>query len=361
MIICHIITALGYGGAEKLLVDLANIQAGKHEVHIIYLKDITLLKPMFNPAITFHRVDLDVSCASRLRATIKKIKPEVVHTHLGHADLIGLWAVRGLPLKRFCTMHNIWFKRNWLDNIIIFPLYSFLFRTVAKDCKVIAISKSVARHCQQVLQVKPSNIVLLHNAIPDLAINESREILRKKLSIPLSSFVLLFVGRLEKQKSVDTLIRATGIVKDKIPGLQVLIIGDGRLRSSLQELASTTGLNDTIFFLGVRQNVAEYFSSSDVFVLPSIFEGFGIVIIEAFRSSVATIATSIEGPAEIIRDGENGLLFEPLDHEALADSILKLYRDNELRNRIAKNGHDSYLNKFDIGSYSAKIELVYSA
>jgi len=361
MIICHIITALGYGGAEKLLVDLANIQAGKHEVHIIYLKDVTLLKPMFDQRITFHRVDLGMSCASKLRSLVKQIHPDVVHTHLGHADLIGLWAVRGLPLKRVCRMHNIWFKRNWIDNVVIFPLYSFLFRTVAKDCKVIAISESVAKHCREVLHAKPANVILLYNAIPNISIRESKEELREKLSIPVSSFCILFVGRLEKQKSVDTLIRATGIVKDKIPALQVLIIGDGRLRGSLEELSSSLGLKDTIAFLGVKQNAAEYFSSADLFVLPSIFEGFGIVIIEAFRSSVATIATSIEGPAEIIRHGENGLLFEPLDHEALANSILKLYNDTDLRGRIAKKGYESYANKFDIGTYSSKIESIYSA
>src|SRR5258706_15539897 len=115
MIICHIITAFGFGGAEKLLVDLINIQSKNHAVHVVYLKGEPLLKTMLTSPVQLHKTDLDFRCAGRLRRFIKMLKPDVIHTHLGHADLIGLWACRGLNVKRFCTMHNIWFKWNWKD------------------------------------------------------------------------------------------------------------------------------------------------------------------------------------------------------------------------------------------------------
>src|SRR5687768_2336977 len=114
MIICQVITTLVYGGAEKLLVNFTNVLADKHEIHVIYLKGEPKLKSFLDKSIKVHYIPLGIRCPSRLRKLLKTLKPDIVHTHLGHADLLGLWACRGLPLKRFCTMHNVYFKWNWI-------------------------------------------------------------------------------------------------------------------------------------------------------------------------------------------------------------------------------------------------------
>jgi glycosyltransferase involved in cell wall biosynthesis len=353
-----VITAFGFGGAEKLLVDLVNIQSKNHEVHIVFLKGEPLLKPLLTGAVELHKVDLGIRCPSMLRELIKKMNPNVVHTHLGHADLIGLLACRGLAVKRFCTMHNIWFKWNWKDHIIFF-IYKILFRTVAKTCKVIAISKSVYRHVKKVLAVPEHNIKLMYNAVPHIVVAENKYKLRNELGIHENSFCILFVGRLEIQKSVETLLYAAKALKKDIPELRIMIVGTGTLQETLVNLAAALDISDITCFAGTKSQVEKYFAASDVFVLPSLFEGFGIVIIEAFRASLPVVATKIEGPEELIENEITGLLFEPKDFNALTLQILKLYKSVDLRQQIGASGFSSYANNYNISDYAKQIEALY--
>ncbi len=358
MIICQIITSLVYGGAEKLLVNFSNVLVEKHEIHIIYLKGEPKLKLSFHPRIKVYHVPLGLSCAKNIRSLVKKINPDVVHTHLGHADLIGMYACRGLPMKLYCTMHNVYFKWNWKDDLIFF-IYSILFNTIAKKCKVIAISQSVFHHVEKKLHVSKANIKLIHNAIPNIVVEKSKDKLREELNISENSFCALFVGRLEIQKSVETILFAAKELGNSIPNLCIIIVGEGKLKEKLQNLASKLGVLERVFFVGSTPNPEEYFSASDIFVLPSVFEGLGIVVLEAFRASVPVIATNIEGPKELIRDGINGLLFEPKDYKQLSDQILKIYKSLEFRKHIGDNGYKSYLDKYDINSYSKQLEALY--
>jgi glycosyltransferase involved in cell wall biosynthesis len=356
--ICHVITTLVFGGAEKLLADLVNIQCLTHEVHIIYLKHEPLLQSLLSESVKIHKVELDRQCASNLRKEFRLLNPDVIHTHLGHADLLGLWASRGLSVKRFCTMHNVWFKWSWKD-YVIFAAYVFLFKTVARNCKVIAISKTVQDHIRRRLMVPEKNVKLLYNAVPDLKMESDKTQLRKELGLPQNTFCILFVGRLELQKSVDTLILAAGELAKKVEDFRVIIVGAGTLQNELQNLTEKNKLGAKVLFAGTTTTVQRYFSAADVFVLPSVFEGFGIVVIEAFRASLPVVATRIEGPRELIEDGSNGLLFEPRDFKTLASHLENLYRSGDLRSKLGKSGYESYLNKYDIRTYAQQIESLY--
>ncbi len=359
MKICHIITSFGFGGAEKLLVDLVNIQANNNEIIIIYFKGEPILKSILDKRIHLIRIDLNIYCAGNVRKYLILSKPDIIHTHLGHGDLIGLWASRGLTVKRFCTMHNIWFKWDWRDNII-FLVYYLFFKTIAKNCTLVAISEAVFEHIELRLGVANSKIRLLHNAIPaNESKNVSKEILRKEFNLDANSFCILFVGRLEVQKSVETLLLAANEVKTKISNVKILIVGDGSLKNSLEETTIRLGISNIVTFVGTSIQVKKYFEVADIFVLPSVFEGFGIVIVEAFRSSLPVIATNIEGPKELIKNNFNGLLFEPKDYIRLAENIMKLYQSKDLRENIGKNAFKTYENRFNIEDYSKKLFSFY--
>lgn len=359
MTICHVITAFGFGGAEKLLVDLVNIQSREHQVHIIYLKGEPHIQVLLDPEVHLHKIPLSVQCPIRLRELIRKIQADIVHTHVGHADLIGMLACTGLPVKLFCTKHNTWFKRNWKDYIIFF-FYALFFNTIGRKCKVISISKAVSEHLRKVLHVPETNIRLIYNAIPDSTVAQDKMDLRRELSIAPDAFCVLFVGRLEIPKSIDTLLQAIPELTEKIPGLQVLLVGEGSLQKKLQQLATTLRITDVVRFEGQTPYTEKYYQAADIVVLPSIFEGFGIVIIEAFRASIPVVASNIEGPKELIQNESNGLLFEPKDHKALSAQVMKLYSRKEWRIQMGQNGYKSYLNKYDMGSYAKQVEALYN-
>lgn len=341
-----------------MLVNLTFLQAESHQVDIIYLKNETGLKPLLHPAISCHHVPMGKGAAKDLRLKLKEIKPDVVHTHLGHADLLGLWACRNLPIKRFCTMHNIWFKWNWKDKVI-FGIYALLFNTVARDCQVICISRVVADHVRRRLKVPKPHIHLIYNAIPHSPYSKSRFEARKELKIPDKSFCVLFVGRLSLQKSVDTLLQAAAMVKAEIPGFRVIIVGEGVLRFELGQLTKALHLQDVVEFRGTTFYPDQYFVSADVFVLPSVFEGMGIVLLEAFRAGLPIVASNVEGPRELISDGETGMLFEPRQSKQLAALLVKLYREEEFRVGLGLKGKAAFENNFEMQKYAQQVEALY--
>ncbi len=360
MRIFHVITSMHYAGAERLLVNTVNAHAARHEIEIAYLKGEPQLVPELHRSVRVERVPLDRSCARRLRALLRERRPDVLHTHLGHADFLGQWASRQLPLKRVCTMHNIWFKHNWKDRLI-FAGYRQLFGRVVPNCHVVCISQAVYRHVRQRLKVPEPRASVLYNAIPGIHLSEDRASLRRALGIPAEAFCVLFVGRLQLQKSVDTLLRAAAILKPQVPGLVVAIIGDGTERDALLTLSGRLGTTDAVQFRGVTARPERWFAAADVFALPSVFEGFGLVVLEAFRAGLPVVASGIEGPAELIEDGANGLLVPPRSEAALAERILALHRDPALRQRLGESGRQGFTSRYSIESYAARLEALYLA
>ena len=358
MIICQVITTLVYGGAEKLLVNFTNILADKHQIHIIYLKGEPKLKSLLNERIKVHYIPLDVRCPSRLRKLLKFLEPDIVHTHLGHADLLGLWACRGLPLKRFCTMHNVYFKWNWVDKVI-FALYRSTFTYHGKNCRVSCISNAVARHVSKTLLVKSENISVNYNAIPPSSVSFTKAEARRRLSLDPEVFVVLTIGRLRVQKSLDTLLSSIPELKETIPNFRILIVGEGELERDLKSLSIKLGIEHFVQFRGSTQTPEIYYAASDVFVLPSVFEGLPTVVLEAFRASLPVIASDIEGTNEIVRDGFTGLLFPPRNATALASKISDLYHSPERRQYLAKQGNLSYISQFEIRDYASQMENLY--
>ncbi len=360
MRICHVITTLVYGGAEKLLVNTANLHVKNHEVHVVYLKGEPLVSGQFANAVSVHKIPISLHCIFELRQLMMDIQPDIVHTHLGHADFIGLWTARNLPIRTFCTMHNIWFKWDWRD-YLYFVGYRFLFNYIVSGCHIIGISKSVSDHVENRLGVAQNRITTLYNAVPDVTVSTPRAKLREELNIPEDAFVLLFVGRLHIQKSVDTLLLAAKQLAAEIANLQVLIVGEGKgyEEENLRSLCNEIDLNNAVRFCGTTETPEYYFSAADAFVLPSVFEGLGLVVLEAFRASIPVIATNIEGPQELIRHGENGLLFEPRNVEQLVESVLKLYHNTALRQRLGVTGNSDFQSRFSMQRYAESLEKLY--
>lgn len=352
MKIIHVITAFGIGGAEKLLVNIINRQIENHSVNLIYLKEKNDLIADLDSRVIIKQIRISKNVVSELKEYYDEVNPDVIHTHLGHADLIGIWSARKLKAKIFCTMHNVSFKKNILD-FFFFKVYTFLFLKVVKKAKVISISKVVEHHVINKLKIPKNRSYLLMNAIPSKKINSFD---KSKKSIDL-----LFVGRLEKQKSIETLLKAMCILNKRNldKKIHLNIIGDGSLKLKLESLTKELKIESLVSFKGEEKDVDFYYSNSDIFILPSIWEGFGIVILEAFRAQVAVIASNIEGPAELISNNVNGLLFNSKDYKGLADKVLDLVENDKKRKEIGLKGFETFSEEYQIDNYVKKLDKIY--
>ena len=351
MTIIHIITAFGIGGAEKLLLNTINEQVKTNHVHLIYLKPLNKLGHLLDKRVVVKNIPLSIFTVYRLTRYFKRVHPEIIHTHLSHADMLGILASLRIKTKVFCTIHNIYFKKNWID-AFLFQMYRTLFKL--KKIYVISISKSVESHVVSNLKQKKEHSFLLYNAIPSIKSQN-----HKTTGIKITR--LLFVGRLEKQKSVHTLLNAVNILIKSNPSLKVklTIVGEGSLRKSLEQRTKELQIEELVEFVGSQKAPAPYFSSSDIFVLPSIWEGFGIVILEAFRAKLPVVASNIEGPSELIQDKVNGLLFEKGNAIELSKKIGSLILDKNKRHFLGENGYKSFTEKYHIKNYVEELNRLY--
>ena len=155
---------------------------------------------------------------------------------------------------------------------------------------------------------------------------------------------VLFAGRLISEKRVDLLLNAIAIARTKIPAIRCAIIGDGPERASLEDLASKLGLDENVTFTGFvdQDGLTAFMKSSKVFVLPSVREGFGLVIIEANACKLPVISISHEMSAvrELVQDGVNGFLVSDGSPDEIADVIFDLVSDDALREQLAENGFE---------------------
>jgi len=136
--------------------------------------------------------------------------------------------------------------------------------------------------------------------------------------------VILYVGRLIPAKGVDTLIRSAPHVFDVLPDAKVIVVGDGPYCEVLQSLADQLGITSRVDFAGTQRDVSPFYRKADVAAVPSLYEPFGIVAVEAMAASLPVVASNVGGLADSVVDGVTGWLVPPGDPEALADALLRI-------------------------------------
>jgi glycosyltransferase involved in cell wall biosynthesis len=173
---------------------------------------------------------------------------------------------------------------------------------------------------------------------------------------------VLCISAYKEQKAIDVLMRAFKRVHEADPGVKLVIVGPGPLRSDFEKLAVSLGIHSQIELHGPkdRAEVTALLRNCKVFVLPSRFETFGIVILEAMAFRKAVVATMAGGIPEIIEHGKNGILVQPDDPNALADSLIKLLKDGALQQRLGENGFATAHERFRSDQTAAKYESAFA-
>lgn len=276
---------------------------------------------------------------------VKKEKINILHCQSFLSGLIGylLFKLTGVPY--IVTVQRLEQSR------------SFLKRLVYNNAKVcIAASNKIKEYFES---INCESIAIIPNGI-DLKRFENLDRQKNKIKLGLKNeFVIMTIARLEKVKGIEYLIKA---VKSLSIDYKLLIIGDGSERANLENLSKQLGLKKNIQFLGQTENnkIPEYLSTADCFVLPSISEGFGIVILEAMAARVPVIATKVGGILDIIENNKTGILVESENSKEISEALLKLYSQPETANQLADNALHG-LNKYNWKSIAEKVYDIYKS
>jgi glycogen(starch) synthase len=172
---------------------------------------------------------------------------------------------------------------------------------------------------------------------------------RQRYAVRPYEKLVLTVQRLYARKGVQQFIQAAPLVLQKCPDTKFLVVGDGPERKSLEVLVKDLTIADKIIFAGEVNNdsLPSFYTASDVFAFHTFHEGLGIVLLEAISSGRSVVTTSAGGTVDIIRHGENGLIVPAGDHWLLADAIVRLLCDEQLRNSMASRGRRLAETEFD--------------
>ncbi len=372
----HIITRLDAGGSStNTLETVVRLDRDKYDVTLIIGKT-------FDPHAEVERfvkehnikcivIDIlrrnihplkDVRSFFRLLKIIWKGQFDIVHTHSSKAGILGRWAawLARVPIIIHTPHGHIFYGYYGKDLTQVFVLMERITAKITD--KIITLT---ARGKEEHVQFNIANVdkfLPIYSGIdinyfsnPKVSSGEKR----KELGIPLDSVVFGAVARLDPVKGNDFLIEAMAQVVKQFSNARLIIAGDGSQRGLLEGRIKELGIEENVLLLGFRKDIPEILQMIDVFVLASLNEGMGRVILEAMACEKPIVATRVGGIPELVEHGKQGFLVEPAEPSSLSQAMLELAVDGEKRKFFGTNGKRKVSEMFSIEKMIKDIEALY--
>lgn len=360
--ITYLITDLDIGGAENSLYQLVTHLNRKNFSPTVYSlsgegKIADKLRGKGIEVVCLGAKNkFDISVFFKLLELLKHQKPHILHTYLFHANFVGRIAGRLVGIPIIISTLQVMEKEK------IYHLYFDMLTQWMID-KEICVSKELEKFTRKKARISASKLITIYNAVDigsvkPLSKEEKSELMRE-LSLDKFHPIIGTVARLTTQKGIPYLLKAFQLILKDFPDCFLLIVGQGTEKKELETLSEQLGISSNVKFLGFREDVNEIMNLMDVFVLPSLWEGFPLTILEAQALGKSVVATSVSGSKEIIRDGENGFLVSPKDSQSLAHCINILLKNPKMREEFGKKGKEFVSKNFSLDRMVKDTEELY--
>jgi glycosyltransferase involved in cell wall biosynthesis len=363
--VLHLITSLDRGGAENhvlALVQHADRRGFDFEVAV--LRGDGELVPMFRAAgVPVHvlgaRSRFDPFALGRLVRLLERGRFNILHSHLFRADIYSGLAVARLNERRpylVSTRHND-------DRFFLNPFVGLVHYVLSgRQDMIIAISDHIAHFTIGRGVQHPSRVRRVYHGLqapstPELEQGAQR--IRHELGLADDDFLIGNVGRLAPQKGQRHLIGAMPQLLELVPSAHVVIAGGGGLADYLRELADEMGVAARVHVLGPRQDVPALMHAVNVFAMPSIWEGFGLVLLEAMAAARPIVASRVATIPEVVVDGETGILVPAGDALALAEALTRLAHNPLLAREMGEAGRRRLRDQFSVEKMVGDTERLY--
>ena len=358
--ITHLITTIERGGAEKQLLTLAGKQVESGlKVEVFFLKGKSDLKNEFESlGVKVNNLLVGKSFLKQIYILSKYLRknPSPVHAHLPQSELLAALVI---AKKYFIfSRHNA--EPFWPSGPRI--ISNLLSKYVCKRASQgIAISNAVKSYLIKRGEI-PNGYkidVVYYGFQKDISTNPvGMNLMTNLMNGHSSNYKIGTIGRLVPQKDYTTLLGAFSNVLKSMPNTDLYVVGEGYLQKDLIELSKSLGVNDTVHWLGKTEYIKEFLSKIDLFILPSKYEGFGLVLLEAMIAKKPIIAANNSAIPEVLGKTYEGL-FSTGDADALAQQIKTAISDDNFPKKLV-NSYSSQLDFFDPSKMNRNIENVYS-
>lgn len=356
-------TQMEAGGAQKALLELASgLKAQGHEVVVVTMYDKDSFVPYFDKKYGLSIVNLQIKQTGvgklqttirfltgmqRLYQLIKEHDIQVLQTFSHYSNIIGPcigWAA-GAPIRVTSQRMSLSGRSRRLQSI------DRLITNSVLTSKMTSVSEGTRQYSITKQGIHADKIITIHNGIDVDRYNMPRSAYKRQqfcteLTIPVNAKIVTTIARLHPQKGHRYLIEAIPSVLKKVPHTHFIFVGEGELRQKLEQQIADVGLQEHIHFLGVREDIPTILANSDLFVLPSLWEGLPNVVLEAMAARIPVIATHVDGTPELVTDGETGCLVSPGESSQLSQSIVRLLCDTNFATSLSNNAFERINREF---------------
>ncbi|MHC1738751.1 MAG: glycosyltransferase family 4 protein [Ignavibacteriaceae bacterium] len=358
------------GGGQKHVLWLAqNIDKRKFRVSVACDKSGWLVDELGKENIKNYPISItnkpNLLSLIRIRRLIKSLRPLIIHTHGGTAGFYGrLGAMFLKDCRTIHTYHGIHYLNDKITiKKSVFRIIDKLFLSLTD--RIICVAKSDFDSGVKAGVVIPEKTEVIYNGI-EIEAYTGGEKKGDSIEVILSGekegeIIIGSIGRLHVQKGYSFLIEAAYELIKKYSYLRFHIVGDGELRSDLDSKIRKYGLEDKFVLLGSREDVIDEVAKMDIFVLPSLWEGLPIVLLEAMAARKPIVATNVNGNKEILSDGETALLVNPGNAEEIVNKIDEILTDSALRGKLVENAFARVNEVFSLHNWIVKTERQYEA
>jgi len=348
----------GWGGQEiRILAESLAFKSRGISVKIAAQPNGELIDRAKNAGIEVFPVQmhkgLNISAIWQLVKIIKNEQINIIHTHssVDHR-LAGIAAhISGSPIVR---------SRHLSTPISRSPISKALYTKLAD--RVITSGESIRQAMIKNNRISSDHIISIPAGIDTNQFSLEREMvdIRSLYQIPKESFIIGIVGVLRSWKGHQDLIAAVKNLRDKIPKLKLLIVGEGPQRKAIEEQVIESNLSDIVILTGYQKDPAPFMKAMDIVVLPSYAnEATSQVLPQAMAMRRPVISTNIGSLSEVVINEQTGLSIPPRDIDALANALIRLYRNKELRYELANSGYEHVQSKFTFNQMIDSTEAVY--
>ena len=351
---------LTVGGAEVLLTEFGRIEGVRLSVGA--LKDVgsshvaeRLRACGIEPLCVGIPPRLGVTAFRRVRRHLADVGPDLVHTHLGYADLLGGPAARSLGIPTVATIHSL--ARPATPRARVRQQMTTVARRTSA-ARVIAVSHSARLAYLALGADRPDRVLVVHNGIGGRAERGAGARVRGELGVAAGDLVLATVSSLRREKGHDVALAAVRMLLPAYPSLRLLVVGDGPLRGQVERDAGALG--DRVVLAGYRPDVMAVLDAVDVLLHPSRSDALPTAVIEAMACSVPVVATDVGGIGELVEDGSTGTLVPPPPTApSFAAALAPLLDDAGLRRRAGAAARARFEVEFTAERWARRMRAIY--
>ncbi len=369
--VIHLLHTMDYGGVETIIVNwLRTLQPERVNVSIVCFANPGGTEQLFVDAAVRAGFDVQtipwsrrkpiLSSATQLAEILKKHRAQIVHTHNTYADLVGLVAARRLGIRTVSSLY-VWSGFGWKRRAL-----EWISLQALRDVDCVTAQCEATRRDTCARGIAPEKVHVLHSGYEaaEKALDESeRATQRAAHGIEPNHVLMVNVARLYPEKAQARLLKEFQRTNELYPDTRLWILGRGPLEEELQELCTELGLDHAVRFIGYVPNFHELTRLADIQLHPSYTEGIPMAILSGMSVGLPIIASSVGGIAEVIADGERGILVPAADAPDFSDAyqraVSTLVERLDDRKRLGDNARHFIENEYSLENAAVTLERLY--